>query len=204
MQEHILSQVTHCFGFKFHSEVQGQFLRCSSILEVLQKVLLRFSMASQCCFPYFQCPGSHYTHLIDVLLLLANPVLQNISSHAVMSQNFRFIKISCRFMEFNSEILILQDWLFHLQFTKGSRDTAPPKKHNCTTFYTKQKTRVATAHIIFMECNLPYLQTSYSSRFKEIITNRLETQIVSVCFHSGILSFILRADVLTHMQQCKT
>lgn len=46
--------------------------------------LLRLSMASQCCFPYFQCSGSHCTHLIDVLFL-ANPVLQNISSHAVMS-----------------------------------------------------------------------------------------------------------------------
>lgn len=135
----------------------------------------RLSMASQCCFPYFQCSESHCPHLMDVLLL-ANPVLQNISSHAVMPQKFCFIKISCRFKKLNSEISILQDWLFHLLFTNGTTDTPPPQNHNPpTSFYTKQKTTIkdlrclATAHIIFMECNLPYLQNFCSSGLKEAI-----------------------------------
>lgn len=122
----------HMFYCRSSTVLDSSFmLKCKdTVFEVFKYLrgtlesLLRLNMASQCCFPYFQCSGSHCAHLIDVLLL-PNPVLQNISSHAVMSQNFCFIKISCRFMEFNCEISTLQDWLFHLQFTKTHRHTFP-------------------------------------------------------------------------------
>ena len=135
---------------------------------------VRPSMASQ-CFPYFQCSESYCPHLTDVLLL-ANHVLQNISSHAVMSQKFCFIKIICRFKELKSEISMPQDWLFHLSFTNGTTDTPSPKKHNPPTFFhAKQKNTIkdlrglATAHITFMECNLPYVQNFCGSGLKEAI-----------------------------------
>lgn len=67
-----------------NKSLRTRFLKTFKNLLGTLESLVRPRRASQCCFPYFQCSESHWPHLMDVLLL-AYPVLQNISSHAVMS-----------------------------------------------------------------------------------------------------------------------